>query len=123
MPNYVTNIVAFKGKREDVENVLIYIQGMGNGDKEIIDFEAISPMPEELKRIRANPKILSEEEYALEMIDFKERQINPTDIDRLVGDYWDYMYEELSEDLVDEISNIMEHYEADMLRTEKRSQS
>lgn len=85
MPNHVTNIVTFKGKKEDVENVLIYIQGMGNGDKEIIDFEAISPMPEELKGIRANPKILSEEEYALEMIDFEERQINPTDIDRLVG--------------------------------------
>lgn len=38
-------------------------------------------------------------------------------------DYWDYRYEDLSEDLIDEISNIMENYEADMLRTEKRSQS
>lgn len=38
-------------------------------------------------------------------------------------DYWYYRYEKLSGDLIDEISNIMEHYEADMLRTEKRSQS
>jgi hypothetical protein len=35
-------------------------------------------------------------------------------------DWHDYVYEELSEDLIAEIFNIMEIYEADMLRTEKR---
>jgi len=35
----------------------------------------------------------------------------------------DYNYEELSDDIIDEISDIMENYEADMLKTEKRCQS
>jgi hypothetical protein len=38
-------------------------------------------------------------------------------------DWNDYEYEDLSEDLIAEIFNIMEIYEADMLRTEKRCQS
>ena len=32
----------------------------------------------------------------------------------------DYNYDELSEDVIDEIVEIMEDYEADMLKTEKR---
>ena len=38
-------------------------------------------------------------------------------------DWHNYDYEDLSEDLIDEISMIIEDYEADMLRTEKRCQS
>ena len=34
----------------------------------------------------------------------------------------DYNYEELSDDVIDEIVEIMEEYEADMLKTEKRCQ-
>ena len=85
MPNHITNIVAFRGKKEDVENVLIYIQGVGNGSKEIIDFEAIISMPAELLEIRASPKIISEEEYVIEMIDFEKRKKDPTDIDQMIG--------------------------------------
>lgn len=35
-------------------------------------------------------------------------------------DWFNYSYEELSDDIIDEIVEIMEDYEADMLRTEKR---
>lgn len=38
-------------------------------------------------------------------------------------DWHDYEYEELSDDLIDEICDIIEYYEADKLRTEKRCQS
>jgi len=35
-------------------------------------------------------------------------------------DWFNYTYEELSDDIIDEIVEIMEDYEADMLKTEKR---
>lgn len=35
-------------------------------------------------------------------------------------DWNNYTYEELSDDIIDEIVEIMEDYEADMLKTEKR---
>lgn len=35
-------------------------------------------------------------------------------------DWFNYTYEELSDDVLDEIVEIMEDYEADMLKTEKR---
>jgi len=38
-------------------------------------------------------------------------------------DWNNYEYEDLSEDLIDEICYIIEQYEADMIRTEKRCQS
>jgi hypothetical protein len=38
-------------------------------------------------------------------------------------DWNNISYEDLSEDLIDEIYNIIEAYEADMIRTEKRCQS
>jgi hypothetical protein len=40
--------------------------------------------------------------------------------DELEIDWFNYSYEELSDDIIDEIVEIMEDYEADMLRTEKR---
>ena len=55
---------------------------------------------------------------------------NADDVDTVVYDrkgneidYNSYEYEELSEDLIDEIHGIIEEYEADMIRTEKRCQS
>lgn len=35
-------------------------------------------------------------------------------------DYFNYTYDELPDDIIDEIVEIMEDYEADMLKTEKR---
>jgi hypothetical protein len=37
-------------------------------------------------------------------------------------DWWDYKYEDLSEDLIDQIWNIIEQYEVENLKTEKRCQ-
>lgn len=37
-------------------------------------------------------------------------------------DWWNYDYEELSDDVIDQIEEIMQEYEADMLKTEKRCQ-
>jgi hypothetical protein len=38
-------------------------------------------------------------------------------------DWWNYSYEELSEDLVNEIWGIIEQYEVENLKFEKRCQS
>lgn len=38
-------------------------------------------------------------------------------------DWWDYKYEDLSEDLIDQIWNIIEQYEVENLKIEKRCQS
>lgn len=38
-------------------------------------------------------------------------------------DWWNYSYEELSEDLIDEIWGIIEQYEVENIKTERRCQS
>jgi hypothetical protein len=56
-------------------------------------------------------------------------QFNANDVETIVYhddvelEYNNYSYEELPDDIIDEITDIMENYEADMLKTEKRCQS
>ena len=56
-------------------------------------------------------------------------QFNANDVETIVYhddvelEYNNYPYEDLPDDIIDEITDIMENYEADMLKTEKRCQS
>lgn len=76
MPNHVINRLTVTGSKENVEKLLETIR---NTDR-LIDFNKIHPMPEELKTVTSPVKIVSEDEFANEMIEREARlKKNPDD--------------------------------------------
>lgn len=78
MPNHVINRMTVTGSKEDVEKLLATIRN--TEEDKLIDFNKILPMPEELKTVTSPVRIISEDDYADEMIE-RDRRLkeNPND--------------------------------------------
>lgn len=80
MPNHIINRLTLTGSKENVEKLLESIRNTED-EREFIDFNKIIPMPEELMSVTSPVRIVSDDQYANEMI---ERDIrlkkNPDDI-------------------------------------------
>lgn len=97
MPNHITNQVSFIGKKEDVTQLLLKIHGKSADN--IIDFNKIIPMPEELHHVTSPARIISKKEYEKEMIEYNRKIENPSDTDRFIG-ITHSITKEMSEDYI-----------------------
>jgi hypothetical protein len=83
MPNHITNLASFIGKKETVQKLLETIHG--DGVESPIDFNKIIPMPEELRHTTSPHRIVTKKEYDKEMIEYERRKNNPTEEDKFIG--------------------------------------
>lgn len=91
MPNHVTNILTLKGHSDEIEKCFKVIQGVyEDGEKRIIDFNKIIPMPESLNIVsgtetdRGMTLLLNDTEKLKEMLDYAwAKRDNITDIESL----------------------------------------
>jgi len=62
MPNHVTNFLTFKGKQEQIDELINKVKGK----EDVIDFNSFYPMPKELRNTTSPANIVTEEEYLKE---------------------------------------------------------
>ena len=70
MPNHVTNILTFGGKREDIDELMLDILN----EKDEVTFKKVCPQPYEIKNTSSPVRVVSNAEYLIlknSALDFK----------------------------------------------------
>ncbi len=61
MPNHVTNILTFGGKREDIDELMLDILN----EKDEVTFKKVCPQPYEIKNTSSPVRVVSNAEYLI----------------------------------------------------------
>ena len=72
MPNHVTNILTFGGKREDIDELMLDILN----EKDEVTFKKVCPQPYEIKNTSSPVRVVSNAEYLIlkKQHDIKKRK-------------------------------------------------